>query len=225
MAPPRKLLNLYMSEVFRYRLALDDQMQRIVLAKQLLRAKPDSLPWERVTDPNTAEKWRTMNEVQFLFAAIRGICYMADAMEAAADEHQFADMAAAIRAAKAGFEAEAPHAVDMRDFLTHLDRYMAGLGYKELPEPDLQVWIVTPEDDLGLCVGGVVVTVVRTVEAANRLAVALRDALGAVEDAEVTLTGDAGTVAHTTELTDAQRDILRAVDLKPPPRITHLDPT
>ena len=42
---------------------------------------------------------------------------------------------------------------------------------------------------------------------------------------EVTLTGDAGTVAHTTELTDAQRDILRAVDLKPPPRITHLDPT
>jgi hypothetical protein len=41
---------------------------------------------------------------------------------------------------------------------------------------------------------------------------------------EVTLTGDAGTVVQTTELTDAQRGIFRALDTAPPPRITHLDP-
>jgi len=41
---------------------------------------------------------------------------------------------------------------------------------------------------------------------------------------EVTLAGDVGAVTQTTELTDAQRGIFRALDIAPPPRITHLDP-
>jgi hypothetical protein len=40
----------------------------------------------------------------------------------------------------------------------------------------------------------------------------------------VTLTGAAGTVAQTTPLTDEQRDILAALEVEPPPRITALDP-
>lgn len=40
----------------------------------------------------------------------------------------------------------------------------------------------------------------------------------------VTLSGTAGTVAQTTPLTDAQRDILAALEVEPPPRITALDP-
>ena len=41
---------------------------------------------------------------------------------------------------------------------------------------------------------------------------------------EVTLAGDAGTVTQTTELTDTQRGIFRALDVPPPPRITQLHP-
>ena len=40
----------------------------------------------------------------------------------------------------------------------------------------------------------------------------------------VTLTGPDGTVCHTTRLTDAQRQILDATAVKPPPPITALDP-
>jgi hypothetical protein len=41
---------------------------------------------------------------------------------------------------------------------------------------------------------------------------------------EATLTGAAGTAVHTSELTDTQRGLLAACKVKPPPRITHLDP-
>ncbi len=40
---------------------------------------------------------------------------------------------------------------------------------------------------------------------------------------EVTLQGAAGTVTQTTELTAGQRDLLRACQVDPPARITHLD--
>ncbi len=40
----------------------------------------------------------------------------------------------------------------------------------------------------------------------------------------VTLADAAGTVAQTTPLTDEQRDILAALEVEPPPRITSLDP-
>ena len=40
----------------------------------------------------------------------------------------------------------------------------------------------------------------------------------------VTLHGDAGNVQQTTRLTDAQRAILAALEVEPPPPITALDP-
>ena len=40
----------------------------------------------------------------------------------------------------------------------------------------------------------------------------------------VTLTGPTGTVQQTTLLTDAQRDLLAAAGVQPPPRITALQP-
>ena len=40
----------------------------------------------------------------------------------------------------------------------------------------------------------------------------------------VTLQGAAGTVQQTTRLTDAQRAILAALEVEPPPRITALEP-
>ncbi len=40
----------------------------------------------------------------------------------------------------------------------------------------------------------------------------------------VTLRGDAGSFQQTTPLTDAQREILAALDIAPPPRITALEP-
>jgi len=40
----------------------------------------------------------------------------------------------------------------------------------------------------------------------------------------VTLTGPAGTIAQTTELTDTQREIYAATGVQPPPRITALQP-
>jgi hypothetical protein len=41
---------------------------------------------------------------------------------------------------------------------------------------------------------------------------------------EVVLAGPAGRFAQTTSLTDAQRHILAAVDVAPPPRVTTLQP-
>jgi hypothetical protein len=40
----------------------------------------------------------------------------------------------------------------------------------------------------------------------------------------VTLTGPAGTITQTTELTDAQRELLAATGVQPPVRITALQP-
>jgi len=40
----------------------------------------------------------------------------------------------------------------------------------------------------------------------------------------VTLTGPAGTLTHTTQLTDLQREILAATGVEPPPRVTALQP-
>ena len=42
---------------------------------------------------------------------------------------------------------------------------------------------------------------------------------------QVTITSDAGQATHTTSLTPTQRELFAACDLKPPPRVTHLDPT
>ena len=181
MAPPRKLLNLYVAEVYRYRLAMDDQMQRVQLATESLKRKPDTDVLARLVDSNTPEKWRALSEAQFLFGAVRGICYMADAMQTTAERDQFLNLVSRVGAAKEDFDASAPHAVNMRDFLTHLDRYMAGGGFKQLPQPELRVWLATPGEDLGLCVGGVVVSVAQTVEAATNLAIALQDALRELE--------------------------------------------
>jgi hypothetical protein len=40
----------------------------------------------------------------------------------------------------------------------------------------------------------------------------------------VTLTGPTGTAQHTTALTTAQRELLTALRIDPPPRITALTP-
>jgi hypothetical protein len=42
---------------------------------------------------------------------------------------------------------------------------------------------------------------------------------------EVVLAGPAGRCAQTTEATDIQRHILKALDVKLPPRVTALDPS
>ena len=42
---------------------------------------------------------------------------------------------------------------------------------------------------------------------------------------QVTVTGQTGQATHTTTLTSAQRSILTACDVTPPPRVTHLDPS
>ena len=41
---------------------------------------------------------------------------------------------------------------------------------------------------------------------------------------EVTIATDAGAVTYTSALSDTARDLLGACDVKPPPKITHLDP-
>ena len=42
---------------------------------------------------------------------------------------------------------------------------------------------------------------------------------------QVTIATDAGRAVHTTTLTPSQRELFAACDIKPPPRVTHLDPT
>ncbi len=130
------------------------------------------------------EKARAMNEVQFFFVAVRGILSMASAMKEVASKDVFPTVHAKVSAAMGRFDADAPHAKDMRDFLTHLDAYMAGTGYKELPNPEHRVWLAAPEGDLGLYIGGVALSITKTASAAERLALDLRDAVREVEESE-----------------------------------------
>lgn len=69
---------------------------------------------------------------------------MASAMKEVAAKDVFPTVHAKVSAAMDRFGRDTPHAKDLRDFLTHLDAYMAGTGYKELPNPEHRVWLARP---------------------------------------------------------------------------------
>lgn len=184
MGTPRELLNICLGETLRLLIAMRDQRDRIDAAAYELRKKPDSDVFARIVDPNTVEKHRTLNEVQFFFVAVRGILAMATAMKDAAQNGGFFTVHEKVCAAVERFNQSAPHASDMRDFLTHMDAYMAGTGNLEVPHPEHKVWLVTPDDDVGLYVAGVALSVQKTETAAEDLGFGVRDAVRTLEELE-----------------------------------------
>lgn len=64
MGTPRQLLNLYLGETYRYRLAMNEQLPRIEAAANELRLRPDTDVFARIVDDNWGEKARAMNETQ-----------------------------------------------------------------------------------------------------------------------------------------------------------------
>lgn len=175
MGTPRQLLAFYTAEVYRYRLAMHDQHERARDAKEALRAAPES--------SNAGERWRALTETQFFFTAVRGILQMADAI-ADVGRTLSPPLRSRVIDAKRRFNDRAPHAKEMRDILIHLDAYMAGEGFKKLPYPEHRVKIATPDDDLGLYVGGVALSAAKTATAAEQLAVDLIDAVKQLEAEE-----------------------------------------
>lgn len=175
MGTPRELLTFHTSEAYRYRLAVHDQLERALEAKDVLRSTTDA---EAV-----AEKWRAVSETQFFFTAVRGVLQMAEAVAVVAEKVS-PRLRTRVLQAKERFNREAPYAKEMRDILMHLDAYMAGVGLKQLPSPAHRVSLATPEDDFGLDVGGVGLSLKKTAAAAEQLAQDLIDAVKELEAEE-----------------------------------------
>jgi hypothetical protein len=184
MGTPRELLGMALEEVMRLLIGLADQRERIEIAVNALRMKPDSDLFARVADPNHVEKARAFNEVRYFFVVVRGMLGMATAMKLAATQGGFSNVHQMVCRAIDRFNDTAPHATAMRDFLIHMDAYIAGTGHIELPHPEHRVWMVTPGDDVGLYFGGVPLMINATRGAAEELGLALRDAVRSLEEEE-----------------------------------------
>lgn len=185
MGTHRELLGIALQEVLRLLIGLADQRERIEVAVRELRTKPDTDLFARLADPNHVEKARAFNEVRYFFVAVRGMLGMATAMKVAAKQGGFSNVHQIVCRAIERFNRTAPHATAMRDFLIHMDAYIAGTGNVELPHPEHKVWMVTPRDDVGLYFGGVPLMINATGDAAEELGLALRGAARSLEEEEI----------------------------------------
>jgi hypothetical protein len=183
MGTPRELLNIMTGQVYRYRLAVYDHRERVDFAKYQLKERTPSDMWERMLADNKPELWRLTTEIEFFFLAVRGVLRMAEGMKRLTAA-EFLTIADRVAQAVADFDRDAPQAKDIRDLLSHMDEYVTGTGWKELPNPELRAWVATPDEDTGLFFGGVVILVNETAAATEKLAIALADATKQLEAGE-----------------------------------------
>lgn len=184
MGAPRELLSFLTSEVYRYRQAMNELLSGLDQLVHELRQKPDTDFFARLTDSNLIEKWRVLTQTQLVFVALRGILSMAEAIRTVSGNGAFPSVHAIVCSTIATFEKEAPYAKDMRDLLIHLDAYLLGIGHKELPRPQDRLWLATPEGDLALYIGGIALSVRRSVDSADALAEGVRTAIQDLENSE-----------------------------------------
>jgi hypothetical protein len=111
-------------------------------------------------------------DAYFLLAAVRHILTLADRYAERFDSDR-------VRGALVQFEAEAPHAKDLRDVLTHLEDYAIGRGRHRHFEADGQWWIQVGLDfdrgEYNVRAGTLLVELRRTARAAVVLAGALSE--------------------------------------------------
>jgi hypothetical protein len=159
---PEERFSGFLEELFRFRLALREQEQRVREAGEAARkaraqllARGEELlfspgPQEevlaemnRLRGQDRPHVWRLKNEAQFLLGAIRGVYLMSRALERIATGQP----QAAVRKAIDAFHEAVPDRMLLRNIHEHLDQYLAGKGRQsgEFPTPEVSGIGVTDE--------------------------------------------------------------------------------
>lgn len=112
----------------RWRLGLQDQLQRVRERGEQFRAAADECPPAFVAVGSTAEanwalveRWRLRNDVHFLLIAVRNITRSCDVLQGIQDQEE-------ANRAISEFAHSQPHADLLRNVHEHVDEYMAGRG-------------------------------------------------------------------------------------------------
>jgi hypothetical protein len=141
---PDEIIPVSVGELYRYRLAVQDQLLRVEAATQAMRARRDQIERdeeELLIGPSTSmeafreqleeirrsevpEWWRLKTEAEFLAVAVYGIVGMAKSVRAAS----IGDMNSCVQRAIDLFEKAAPDADLFRHLHEHVDAYMRGKG-------------------------------------------------------------------------------------------------
>jgi hypothetical protein len=151
---PDEIIPGSIGELYRYRLAVQDQLIRVDAATQAMRARRDQIEKdeeELLVGPSTSmeafreqleeihrsevpEWWKLKTEAQFLAVGVYGIVSMAKSIRAAS----IGGMNSCVQRAIDVFEKAAPDADLFRHLHEHLDAYMRGKGKEahRLPDPN-----------------------------------------------------------------------------------------
>jgi hypothetical protein len=181
-----------LNEVYRLRLAVKCQMERIDEARARLAEIPQQrrnvlmdLATREHFDPaaaadvvkrlGLAEVWIVKNEVQFLVSAVMGIHRMARVMRWATSGEPINDK---IQEAMSPVRQEAASCELLRDLHEHTDEVMKGMGkaHSQLPDPDMEsvIYLDPDTDEIIYLTGGQIFRTAAMAEAAEALAVELR---------------------------------------------------
>jgi hypothetical protein len=177
-----------LGEMYRYRLALRDQRQRLDEGVQRLRQRREeidaqamdllvapSMPMDQVRErleaihlQDVPEQWRLKTEAQFVLVAVRGIFVMARAIEGTAP----ASVRSVVGAALGRFQAAVPDAMVLRHVHEHFEEYLAGRGHHQskLPAPVAESLLAMLDQGIAYFIGGKLFLLWEIADAAEELA-------------------------------------------------------
>lgn len=187
-----------LGDMYRYRLAMHRQEQRIADARALLEAQREAIDkavWEALVAPDWTEEsfvkqhealqlteipevWTLKSEVQFMLTASRGIYLMSRALVRATPS----EAAALISDAVSEFEAAQPDAGLLRNIHEHLDEYIQGKGHMSLEQPVAESGIGLLDDGVVYYIGGRLFLLWELAEASEVLAARVAEVTRHLDD-------------------------------------------
>lgn len=189
-----------LGEMYRYRLAMHRQEQRVADAQALLEAQREAIDeavWEALVAPEWTkesfvkqhealqlteipEVWTLKSEVQFMLTASRGVYLMSRAVAEAAPSEAAAVISDAVRE----FEAAQPGAGLLRNIHEHLDEYIQGKGHESLERPVVEGGIGLLDDGVVYFIGGRLFLLWELMEATEVLAARVAEITRHLDDDE-----------------------------------------
>lgn len=188
MLKPEEIVSACVGELYRYRLAVQDQLPRIDAATTALRAERARIEkdehehlfapsmskeaWKEQLESlhrrDIPEIWRLKTEAQFLLVAVYGILSMSKAIRSAST----GELNTCVQRALSAFEKIAPDAGLLRHLHEHIDAYMRGEGKdsRRLPDPTSEGAVAMLNEGLVYFIGGKLFRLAEIIPAADELA-------------------------------------------------------
>jgi hypothetical protein len=185
---PEEIIPACLGELYRYRLAVQNQLPRIDAATRALRAQREQIEkderehlfvpsmdreaWKeqlnQIQQRDVPEIWRLKTEAQFILVAVYGILSMARAIRSASTS----DLNGCVQRAISTFDKAAPDADLLRHLHEHIDAYMGGEGKDRhrLPDPTLEGVVAMLDEGLVYFIGGKLFRLAEIIPAAEELA-------------------------------------------------------